>query len=56
MTMSRALLADYERNAANAERERIIKLLETAIASQDKKNIYARGIKSAIGIIKGENK
>jgi hypothetical protein len=53
MTMSRALLADYERNAGNAERERIIKLLEV---TYDSKHFVGLNMHEVIALIKGENK
>jgi hypothetical protein len=36
MTMSRALLADFERKAAMEERERIIKLIDSHFATCEK--------------------
>ena len=53
LTMTRALLADYERNAANAERERIIKLLEV---TYDSEHFVGLNMHEVIALIKGENK
>lgn len=60
--LSRGLLEDYKRQAAQDERERIIKLLETKVLKNVSPNIHSlellhnQLVNNCIALIKGENK